>query len=181
MTRVFQPDNGSIQPRAKGGSFLGPYFVDAGKFAADDGRTDGVEAFYRKGPWLFGGEYNWQNLTPTGEGDVRFHGGNAVVTWNITGETRPYNVRGAYFEAVSPKRTVFEGGPGAWEAVLDMSYIDLDSGRFHGGKYWRLTPMVNWHMSDNVRLEFTYGYGMLDRFDLKGATQFFQGRIQFTL
>jgi phosphate-selective porin OprO/OprP len=26
-----------------------------------------------------------------------------------------------------------------------------------------------------------YGYGVLDRFNLKGATQFFQARIQLTL
>jgi len=38
---------------------------------------------------------------------------------------------------------------------------------------------VNWHMSDNVRLEFAYGYGGLDRFDVTGHTQFFQTRIQF--
>ena len=38
--------------------------------------------------------------------------------------------------------------------------------------------MVNWHMSDNVRLEFVYGYGSLNRFDLVGKTQFFQTRIQ---
>jgi phosphate-selective porin OprO/OprP len=41
--------------------------------------------------------------------------------------------------------------------------------------------MVNWHLSDNVRLEFVYGYSVLDRFDLKGGTQFFQSRVQFTL
>jgi phosphate-selective porin OprO/OprP len=110
MTRDFEPDEGSIQPRARGGSYLGPYFVDAGRFASDHGRTDGVEAFYRKGPWLIGTEYHWQNLEPVGEGDVLFHGGDAVVAWNITGEPRPYNIRGAYFEAVSPKRTVFEAG-----------------------------------------------------------------------
>jgi phosphate-selective porin OprO and OprP len=40
--------------------------------------------------------------------------------------------------------------------------------------------MVNWHLSDNIRLELAYGYGRLDRFDLRGATQFFQSRIQFT-
>jgi len=181
MTRDFEPDEGFIQPRARGGSYLGPYFIDAGKFASDHGRTDGVEAFYRKGPWLFGTEYHWQNLAPVGEGDVLFHGGDAVLTWNITGETRPYNIKGAYFEAVSPNKTVFEGGPGAWEAVLHVSYTDLDSGHFQGGKYWRLTPMVNWHMSDNLRLEFTYGYGELDRFDLTGGTQFFQARIQTSL
>ena len=46
---------------------------------------------------------------------------------------------------------------------------------------WRLTPMVNWHLSDNVRFEFVYGYGILDPFDLEGRTQFFQSRLQFTL
>jgi hypothetical protein len=41
--------------------------------------------------------------------------------------------------------------------------------------------MVNWLMSDNVRLEFVYGYGELDRFGLIGGTQFFQSRIQLFL
>jgi phosphate-selective porin OprO/OprP len=181
MTRDTQPDEGKIQVRSKGGSFLGPYFLDTGKFDSDHARVNGVEAYYRKGPWLFGTEYNWETVEPLGEGDVLFHGGDAVVSWIITGETRTYNAPGAYFEAVSPRKTVFEGGFGAWEGVLHMSYSDFDSGRFQGGKYWRLTPMVNWHMSDNLRLEFIYGYGELDRFGLTGGTQFFQARIQTSL
>jgi phosphate-selective porin OprO and OprP len=82
---------------------------------------------------------------------------------------------------VSPKRSVFEGGRGAWEAVLNLSYADFDSGSFQGGKLLRLTPLVNWHMSDNLRLEFEYGYSVLDRFDLKGNTHFFQFRMQLSL
>ena len=39
-------------------------------------------------------------------------------------------------------------------------------------------PMVNWYLSDNVRLEMAYGYGHLNRFDLKGNTHFFQTRLQ---
>ena len=39
-----------------------------------------------------------------------------------------------------------------------------------------MTPMMNWHMSDNVRLEFVYGYGKLDRFGIEGRTHFFQAR-----
>jgi phosphate-selective porin OprO/OprP len=39
--------------------------------------------------------------------------------------------------------------------------------------------MVNWYLTDNFRLEMAYGYGHLDRFGLKGNTQFFQSRIQF--
>jgi phosphate-selective porin OprO and OprP len=38
--------------------------------------------------------------------------------------------------------------------------------------------MVNWYLSDHVRLEFAYGYGSLDRFNLVGKTNFFQSRVQ---
>jgi len=41
--------------------------------------------------------------------------------------------------------------------------------------------MVNWHLSDNVRLEMAYGLGHLDRFGLTGYTHFFQSRIQLQL
>ena len=44
-----------------------------------------------------------------------------------------------------------------------------------------MTPMVNWHLSDNVRVNMGYGYAALDRFDLEGHTQFFQARLQLTL
>jgi phosphate-selective porin len=92
-----------------------------------------------------------------------------------------YNTRGGFFNQVSPLRPVFQGGPGAWEIVTRFSYIDLDSAALHGGKFSRFTPMVNWHMSDNVRVELTYGYGSLDGFALVGKTQFFQTRLQLQL
>ena len=76
---------------------------------------------------------------------------------------------------------MFEGGPGAIEAVLRYSYADMDSGTIQGGKFWRITPMVNWYLSDNVRLEVVYGFSELDRYGLTGHTQYFQTRIQFQL
>ncbi len=48
-------------------------------------------------------------------------------------------------------------------------------------RVWRVTPMLNWHATDNVRFEFAYGCGRLDRFGLKSTTQFFQARIQTQL
>ena len=127
-----------------------------------------------------GTEYFGQWAEAPEAGDPVFHGGDVVVSWLATGETRKYNTRGGFLNAVSPAKTVFEGGPGAVEAVLRFSYIDLDGGSLRGGRFWRLTPMVNWHLSDNLRLEVAYGYGTLDRFDLEGTTQFFQSRIQMT-
>jgi len=181
MVRDAEPDEGMLQVRSKPENNIAPYVVDTGKFPADHVLGTGIEAYYRKGPWLFGGEYDWQDVSPVAGGNVLFHGGNLATAWLITGETRGYNTAGGYFNAVSPNKTVFEGGPGAWEAVLTLSYIDLDSGVFQGGQFWRVTPMVNWHLSDNLRLEFVYGYGELDRFDTTGGTQFFQGRIQLFL
>ena len=114
-------------------------------------------------------------------GDPFFHGGEVAVSWLATGETRAYNTRGGYFNQVSPARSVFQGGPGAWELVGRFSYIDLDSQAIHGGRFWRVTPMVNWHLADQVRLEVAYGYGSLDRFDIVGRTHFFQTRVQLQL
>jgi phosphate-selective porin OprO/OprP len=181
MTHVGRPDGSRLQVRAKGGSFLGPYFIDTGKIPSDLGVVTGAETYYRAGPWLVGAEYNWLHVQANHEKDVLFHGGDAVVAWLLTGETRPYNAPGAFFEGISPRRSVFEGGPGAWEAVLQFSYADFTDEAREGGKYWRLTPTINWHMSDQVRTEFFYGYGTLDRFDKVGHTHFFQFRIQLTM
>lgn len=106
------------------------------------------------GPWLFGMEHFVQKADATELPDPLFHGGDAVASFLITGETRKYNKAGGYFLAVSPRKTVFHGGPGAWEALVRLSYIDLDDRSIHGGRFWRLTPMVNWYLSDNTRMEF---------------------------
>ncbi len=170
-----------LRLRSRPESDLAPYFLDTGKIPASGASATGIEAYYRAGPWFYGTEYHWQVFDASDGTTPTFHGGNVVAAWLITGETRGYNAPGAFFNAVSPAKTVFEGGPGAWEAVLNVSYIDLDSGSIRGGKFWRVTPMVNWFLSDNVRLAAVYGYGVLDRFDLQGATQFFQFRIQTSL
>ena len=49
-------------------------------------------------------------------------------------------------------------------------------GTIHGGRFWPITPMVNWYPLETVRLKFGYGYGALARFGVNGGTQFFQTR-----
>jgi phosphate-selective porin OprO/OprP len=51
----------------------------------------------------------------------------------------------------------------------------------HGGKFWRITPMINWYMTRSLRTEFAYGYGQLDRFGLQGNVSLFQARFQLTV
>jgi phosphate-selective porin OprO/OprP len=138
----------------------------------------GYEAYYRQNRWLFGSEYWWVNVSSMTEHNPMFHGGDVVATYLFNDASRVYNTVGGYFRAVSPKHSVFEGGAGAWELVLRYSYSDFNNKNVRGGSFGRFTPMVNWHLSDNVRLEMAYEYGHLDRFDLKGNTHFFQSRIQ---
>lgn len=180
-TRFGTPKDDHLQLRARPEAFPAPFFVDTGRFPAKSTRMVAMEAYYRPGSLLVGTEYFTQHVHAPSAGNPYFHGGNAVVSWLATGETRVYNTRGGFFGQVSPARPVFAGGPGAWEMVAEFSYTDLNGGTLQGGTFWRLTPMVNWHLSDNMRLEFAYGYGSLDRFTAVGTTQFFQSRIQLQL
>jgi phosphate-selective porin OprO/OprP len=176
-----KPEDRQLRLRARPESFQAPYVVDTGLFDAESVNMSGLEAYYRAGPLLVGSEIFVQNVDSVSTGNPQFNGGEVFVAWNVTGETRPYKPAGGYFMAVSPSRPVGMGGPGAIELVLRYSDVDLDAGTLRGGKFRRLTPMVNWHLSDNIRLEFAYGYGELDRFDVTGKTRFFTMRTQFTL
>jgi phosphate-selective porin OprO/OprP len=175
------PKDHRIQPRSRPESFTAPYFLDTGKFTANNTRMLGPEVYYRPGSVLIGSEYFFQKVDAPQSGNPLFHGGDVFVSWLPTGEVRTYNTRGGYFNGIVPNHSLFSGGRGAWELVGRFSYTDLDGGTLKGGKFWRITPMVNWHMSPNMRLEMVYGYGSLDKFNITGGTQFFQTRIQFQL
>jgi phosphate-selective porin OprO/OprP len=178
MTRHATADDGFLREKSKPGSYLAPNVLDTGTFAADGTDAYGIEAFYRRGSWLFGSEYDWQKDHAKSGADPLFHGGDVWVVWLMTGETRPYNAPGGIFTHVTPNKSVFEGGPGALESVLHFSYADFDDGAsFQGGKFWRFSPMLHWHLSAYQRIELVYGYGKLDRFGLNGGTQFFQARF----
>jgi phosphate-selective porin OprO/OprP len=171
----------SLLLRSKPEAFPAPYFVNTGKFPAGSAWTAGPELYYRPGSLLLGTEYYWQKVRSPQTGNPWFYGGNFVVTWLPTGEVRSYNRAGSYFRGIVPTKSVIAGGPGAWETVLNVSYTNLTNSIVQGGVFWRVTPMINWYLTDNLRLEFAYGYGSLDRFALLGRTMFFQSRFQFEL
>jgi len=179
--RYGRPENDEIQVRSRPEAYGAPYFVDTDIFPAHHSIAYGGEAYYRSGPLLFGGEYYAFEFNSSETNNPIFHGGGFIASYLITGEIRPYNTATSIFGFVPVKKSVFDGGPGAWEAGIQLSNIDLDSGTLTGGKFWKITPMLNWYLSENVRFELAYGYGVLDRFGKTGATKFFQSRIQFKL
>lgn len=180
--RFADSNNGFLRFRSKPESFLAQeYVVDTGKFPADSSVMVGLEAYYQPGSLMFGAEYYLNKIQSGATGDPLFHGGEALASYLFTGERHPYNPKAAIFGAVMPDHSIYSGGLGAFEGVVRVSYIDLDAGTIQGGRFWRVTPMVNWYLSANLRLEAAYGYGRFDRSGSWEATQFFQLRMQLTL
>jgi phosphate-selective porin OprO/OprP len=181
--RFADSNDGKLSYRSKPESFSAQeYVVETGKFNADSSVTIGLEAYYRPGPLTLGSEYYFNKVQSSEAHDPLFHGGEVFAAYLFTGEVHPYLEKLAAFGAVSPSHSIYKGGLGAWEGVVRFSYVDLDSGTIAGGKFWRITPMINWYLSDNLRLEVVYGYGRFDRENTGWeGTQFFQGRIQLTL
>jgi len=173
--------NNEIQVRSRPEAYAAPYFVDTDIFPAHHSVGFGGEAYYRSGSLMFGGEYYAFKYSSPETNNPLFQGGGVMISYLITGETRPYSTATSIFGFVPVKKSVFKGGPGAWEAIVQLSNIDLDSGILTGGKFWKITPMFNWYLTNNFRFGFAYGYGVLDRFNKTGATQFFQSRIQLRL
>ena len=180
--RFADANDGFLRYRSKPESFLAQeYVVDTGKFPADSSVMVGLEAYYQPGSLMFGAEYYFTKVQSGATGNPLFHGGEAIASYLFTGERHPYNPKAAIFGAVEPNHSIYSGGPGAFEAVLRFSYVDLDSQDIVGGRFWRITPMVNWYLSPNIRLEAAYGYGRFDRSGSWEATNFFQARLQLTL
>jgi phosphate-selective porin OprO and OprP len=176
--RYGQPEGGEIRVRSRPEAYPAPYFVETPKFKTDHSNSYGWEAYFSAGSLILGTEYYFQKYTSLDKNNPLFQGGEVMVSYIFTGEIHPYSTVSGIFSFVNVKKSVFEGGPGAWEVILRGSGYDLNGGTITGGKFWRITPMVNWYLSNFARLELAYGYGVLDRFELKGATQFFQSRFQ---
>ena len=175
-------NDGVLQYRSKPEAFLAQdQAVDTGMFEADNSTILGAEAYYLNGPFSAGSEYFINQVRSDTTGDPFFHGGEVFAAYLFTGESHPYNARGAYFEDVVPERSFFRNGPGAVELVGRVSYVDLDSAAVRGGRFLRATALLNWYMSEALRFEAAYGIGFLDRDDLVGRTQFFMTRIQLSI
>lgn len=172
---------GKIRVRSRPEANPAPYFIDTDVFPSQHSNHLGWEIYFSSGPLMLGSEYYFHQFSSPETKNPLFQGGDVVVSYVVTGESRPYSTVSGIYGFVPVNKSVFDGGPGAWEVLLRYSTLDLDGGTITGGKFQRFTPMINWYLSANVRLELAYGYGVLDRFRLKGATQFFQSRIQFML
>ena len=158
-----------------------PYYVDSDNIVSDHTNTFGGELYYRTGKLLLGSEYHVHQIEAPQEGNPVFGGGEVFAAYMFTGEIKPYYTFNGIFGFVKVKKPVFKGGWGALEGMLRFSNMDVDDGNIEGGKYYRITPMINWYLNDHIRLFMNYGYVVLDRFNTEGTTHIFQARILFSI
>ncbi|MFI5237096.1 MAG: OprO/OprP family phosphate-selective porin [Ignavibacteriales bacterium] len=179
--RYGKPVDEAIRLRSRPEANPAPYFIDTEEFPAEHSNHYGWEVYFTSGPLMLGSEYYFHQFSSAETENPLFQGGEVVASYLITGESRPYSTVSGIYGFVPVANSVFDGGAGTWEVILRFSTLNLTSGTISGGKFWRITPMINWYLSANVRLEIAYGYGVLNRFNLEGVTQFFQSRIQLML
>lgn len=179
--RIGQPEDNMIRLRSRPESNPAPFFIDTGTFLSNQSTFIGGEVYYNRGPFMVGTEYMVQKFNANEVGSPAFHGGEIMVSYILTGSHRPYMTSAGIYTFVPVRKSVFEGGLGEIEALVRYSQYELNDGSIQGGSLWKITPMINWFLSSNFRFGIAYGYGVLDRFNEKGATNFFQTRMQILL
>jgi phosphate-selective porin OprO/OprP len=177
--RWAQAPNGELLYKARPEVNQAPHFVDSGQFAATDEKDLDLELAWQQGPVFTTAEYLADWVNSSAKGNPFFDGFYVSTAWMLTGERRLYNRAAGYFGAVSPDHPLFSGGWGAMEVAARYTWTDLNDAAIHGGRFSRASLGINWFASDNLRLEFNYGYGRLARSGADGVTNFFQARLQF--
>jgi phosphate-selective porin OprO/OprP len=178
--RYAKPLDGKFTIKSRPESNPTPQLINTGSFAADKSTTIGGEAYFTKNRFSVGTEAMVHNFYATAA-DHSFYGGNLTFSFFFTKTSRPYKTEGSVYGFVPVKKSIFKGGIGEIEAVLNLSTFNLDDGNIKGGQFTRVTPMINWYLAQFLRWEFIYGYGILDRFNMQGKVNFFETRVQVTL
>lgn len=179
--RYGKPNNGQFSIKSRPESNPTPFLLTSGQFAADRSEHFGYEIYFSHNRFMIGSEGMMHSFDSKDAGDHRFYGGDVILSYFLTGTSRPYKADGSIYGFVPVRKSVFKRGWGEFEAVLRASTFNVNDGDIQGGQFWRITPMVNWYLSRIIRMEFTYGYGIFDRFGLRGTASFFESRLQFTV
>ncbi len=152
---------------------------------------------------VFGGEgaFRFKNINAQGEyimakmdrethlKDAEFSGGYALLTWIITGESKPYLMDEGEFGKIIPKSNKL----GAWELVARYSFINMtdedayqnesafssDNVGIYGGKAANIALGLNWYPNPNLR--FMMNYIMVDNSETADGTGNLIGNDDFSV
>ncbi|MGH7138080.1 MAG: OprO/OprP family phosphate-selective porin [Pirellulales bacterium] len=152
-----------------------PNFVDTGNIVARNTNTVQAEASTVLGPLSFQAEYYGVFVDPTvnplGGQDLFFSGWYVFGSYFLTGEHRVYNRTQAIYTSVTPFTNFFRvrgadrgilTGPGAWEAAVRFSQLNLSDRSIQGGRLNDITLGLNWYLTRQMKIMLNYVYVMND-------------------
>lgn len=140
--------------------------VDTGTVDASHVTEFGFEsAFEYQALYAQGGWYHYAVQRRTALPDPDFNGWYALLTYSLTGESKPYDPTTASFRQLRPARALGnKGGFGALELKARYSSIDLNfdpfaapsAGGIAGGKQDVWTVGLNWYPTAGIRFGLDY-------------------------
>ena len=167
----------SVRYRSRPESHIAPFIIDTGDLDANQAATFGLEAAWIKGPLSVQGEFIRSAVGENGVGDLVFYGFYGYASWFLTGESRPYDPVNGCFKRLIPRKSVNQGGLGAFEITCRLSHTDLTDGAVQGGRLTMLMAGVNWYLQPHIRWMFNYGTGHVSGGPNDGTMFIFQTRI----
>ncbi len=154
------------QPEARLGAAIPnvPFFVDTGSIPSDFFQLLGGEVICTRGPFSIQSEYMLSAVDSISQGDLYFHGCYLFCSYFLTGEHRPYRRDNGTVDRVIPLTdfvqqghdSCVEVGPGAWELVARLSYLDLNDATVQGGELTDVTVGLNWYLNPYLRVTTNY-------------------------
>jgi len=168
------PDAGTIRLSGRPESNVTDKYVDTGDFSADYAGEVALEAVWDKGPFTLAAEHVSLKTEAPGSGNPQFSGSYVVLSWRVTGESRPYNRANGLALGITPTHR-----HGAVELVVRYSHIDLRDAAIDGGVLDKAHFGVNWWASRQWKFGLSYGDADLDKGGALGNTRMLQFRTQW--
>lgn len=167
-------DQGTMRFSGRPESNVADPYLDTGEFPASHASEVALEAMWNLGGITLMGEHIEAQVDAPDRGDPRFRGSYVLLSWMLTGESRPYDRIGGFGGAVTPT-----GRLGALELVTRYSRIDLVDAAIDGGRLYKWHFGVNWWASQNWKAGISYGDADLERGGLVGNTKLLLARWQW--
>lgn len=165
-----------VRFRARPQIHEGPFLIDSGIIPAGSFTSANVELATVWGPVSIQSELFLTNVNRIEDPSVNLYGAYAHLSYFLTGENRTYErygQHGAQFGRDVPYRNFSlapgRGGPGAWEAKVRTSYLDLNN--VNRGQYNDLTVGFNWYWTERIRMMFDWIHPWTTADTTFGATQ----------
>jgi len=152
-----------------------PPFVDTGFINTHMFTNLGTELLWVEGPASFQAEAQMSSISQRGGSQLNFWGFYMFGSYFLTGESRPYDRKAGALDRVVPLRPFIkepgcETGPGAWEAALRWSFIDLNDNNINGGQLNDMTAGVNWYLNGYTKVQFNFIHAFQRRYEQPHAS-----------